>query len=305
MQHLDDDQLIELAIDQLPNTSYPVIHQAALDHLTQCPQCTEALAEWGTAVTIGRAASLHQGSEPAAANVWEAILADIAEGASHAFPDPSTDHGAELPQQRTPLEVVGPPRATKDSGTTERTKVGEIHAGNAGNVVVGLTPKALPRTIAPAPKAAPEPRSRWAVPLLAAAAAAVIASGATYLATRSDSATTATAPSTVEAIADLNPVKQDATPGSLGTADLLSTPDSTEVVVDAVGLPAIAGAYEVWLFGDDGRMVSLGVLHDGHGTFTVPQGISPREYKVLDISNEPADGNPAHSKNSVARGKFA
>ena len=68
--------------------------------------------------------------------------------------------------------------------------------------------------------------------------------------------------------------------------------------------PTSNSSYEVWLFGDDGKMVSLGTLDNGNGTFTVPQGINTREYRVVDVSDEPPDGNPAHSGISLIRGAF-
>jgi hypothetical protein len=52
-------------------------------------------------------------------------------------------------------------------------------------------------------------------------------------------------------------------------------------------------------------MVSLGTLDNGNGTFTVPQGINTREYRVVDVSDEPPDGNPAHSGISLIRGAFS
>jgi hypothetical protein len=61
----------------------------------------------------------------------------------------------------------------------------------------------------------------------------------------------------------------------------------------------------VWLFGDNGKMVSLGTLDDGNGTFTVPADISTREYRTVDVSDEPPDGNPAHSGISLIRGAFS
>ena len=73
----------------------------------------------------------------------------------------------------------------------------------------------------------------------------------------------------------------------------------------APALPAIPGAYEVWLFGNDGRMISLGSLNQGEGTFTVPQGIDTQEYRTIDISDEPPDGIPTHSGISVVRGEFS
>ena len=52
-------------------------------------------------------------------------------------------------------------------------------------------------------------------------------------------------------------------------------------------------------------MVSLGTLADGSGSFTVPEGIDTTQYRTVDISDEPPDGNPAHSGISLVRGTFA
>jgi len=114
---------------------------------------------------------------------------------------------------------------------------------------------------------------------------------------------------TVEAVAPLTAV-----PGGpltadqqqlLGKAELVAAPAGQEVRVDATDLPPPANSYEVWLFGGDGRMVSLGTLNDRWGSFTVPQGINPAEYSVVDISDEAPDGNPAHSGVSLIRGAFS
>jgi hypothetical protein len=92
-----------------------------------------------------------------------------------------------------------------------------------------------------------------------------------------------------------------ATPGE---AEVLDSPDGQVVRVDARGLPANDGFYEVWLL-DSGatKLVALGALPAGSvGTFTVPPGLSIADYPVVDISLESYDGDPSHSKNSLMRG---
>ncbi len=63
--------------------------------------------------------------------------------------------------------------------------------------------------------------------------------------------------------------------------------------------------YEVWLLDpDQGRMVSLGVLPPGGvGDFTVSEEIAS-QYPTIDVSAEPADGDPTHSGQSVVRGRL-
>ncbi|HEU4948473.1 MAG TPA: anti-sigma factor [Kribbella sp.] len=89
-----------------------------------------------------------------------------------------------------------------------------------------------------------------------------------------------------------------------GTADLLRVGADTELRVDVSGLPAPQGFYELWLINADGkRMVSLGVLDPRTGgTFLVPADLTAQGYTIVDISLEPYDGKPEHSRDSVIRG---
>ena len=62
---------------------------------------------------------------------------------------------------------------------------------------------------------------------------------------------------------------------------------------------------EVWLIREDGQaLISLGVLDDASGTFRVPDGVDLDEYRLVDISFEPVDGDPAHSGDSIVRGEL-
>lgn len=76
----------------------------------------------------------------------------------------------------------------------------------------------------------------------------------------------------------------------------------------AEGLPTPQGRdyYEVWLFDQpSGRMLAVGVLPpDGKGSYSLPAS-ADRGYSAVEISLEPDDGNPQHSKLSVLRGPLA
>ncbi|MEV0287975.1 MULTISPECIES: anti-sigma factor domain-containing protein [unclassified Kribbella] len=87
-----------------------------------------------------------------------------------------------------------------------------------------------------------------------------------------------------------------------GTADLIQ--DGNELKVSVTGLDASTGYYELWLINADGeRMVSLGVLDPAQGgTFRIPDNLTSEGYRIVDVSLEPNDGNPAHSRDSVVRG---
>jgi len=112
----------------------------------------------------------------------------------------------------------------------------------------------------------------------------------------------AVAPAEVLARAVLEPLGED---GARGAAVLRDAGGSQVLEVDVDGAGAPAGSYqEVWLLdGSSGEMVSLGALADGHGVFTVPAGVVAGTGAVqVDVSDEPLDGQPAHSGASLARG---
>ena len=69
--------------------------------------------------------------------------------------------------------------------------------------------------------------------------------------------------------------------------------------------PSTDGAfYELWLMNSADDLVSLGsfrVPSSGEADVTVPLPADPDGFAALDISAEPADGDPAHSTRSVLR----
>ena len=87
-----------------------------------------------------------------------------------------------------------------------------------------------------------------------------------------------------------------------GTADLIQA--GNELQVSVTGLTAQSGYYELWLINSDGqRMVSLGVLDPARpGTFVIPADLTSQGYRIVDVSLEPNDGNPVHSRDSIVRG---
>jgi hypothetical protein len=82
--------------------------------------------------------------------------------------------------------------------------------------------------------------------------------------------------------------------------------DRVSLVV--TGLPASRPGqfYEVWAMGGATRLVSLGTFRvgaDGRAAMTMPLTVDPRRFPVLDVSREPADGDPAHSAVSMLRSR--
>ena len=83
--------------------------------------------------------------------------------------------------------------------------------------------------------------------------------------------------------------------------------DDQIMTMTARGLPRPpAGAhYEVWLVDDAGREFPVGVLAaDGEGVWSLPAEVAAR-YRVIDVTLEPADGDPSRSAESVLRGTYA
>jgi len=111
------------------------------------------------------------------------------------------------------------------------------------------------------------------------------------------------APTTVVARASLAPLPAHS--GS-GTASVVDVGAGRALDIDVSGLGPVDGFYEVWLLDADGKkLVSLGLLRGTHGRFALPPGVDISTYPLVDVSIEPADGNPLHSGNSVVRGRLA
>jgi anti-sigma-K factor RskA len=92
--------------------------------------------------------------------------------------------------------------------------------------------------------------------------------------------------------------------GAQGTARFETS--RGRAVVHLAGLrPSRAGDfYELWLLNSPSDLVSLGsfrVPASGEVDVTVPVPADPARFSALDLSLEPPDGNPAHSKRSVLR----
>lgn len=97
----------------------------------------------------------------------------------------------------------------------------------------------------------------------------------------------------------------EAAPAASGVARTVAA-DEGGLRVEVRGLaPSEAGAfYELWLLGDGERMVALGsfrVPATGATTITVPLPGALADYRFIDVSVEPDDGNPGHSGRSVLR----
>lgn len=138
-------------------------------------------------------------------------------------------------------------------------------------------------------------RRRWTVAL--AAAAAVLAVAAVGIGVQ-------VARSRTEPLADATLRAFPAWTGERGTAVLERRPDGARVVRVSTSLqPGQEADHEVWLMtANAARLVSLGFLRGTDGSFVVPAGVDLGRFDVVDVSDEPHDGNPAHSGDSILRG---
>jgi anti-sigma factor RsiW len=98
-----------------------------------------------------------------------------------------------------------------------------------------------------------------------------------------------------------------ATGGATAEARMRGAGDDQVMTMTARGLPRPpAGAYyEVWLVDDAGKEFPVGVLAaNGEGIWSLPAEVAAR-YRVIDVTLEPADGDPSRSGESVLRGAYA
>jgi hypothetical protein len=81
--------------------------------------------------------------------------------------------------------------------------------------------------------------------------------------------------------------------------------DGRRVLQVELADPGESGYLEVWLLDADAqRLVSLGILSGSEGVFDIPDSLDIGEFPVVDISDEPYDGDPAHSGDSIVRGRL-
>ncbi|MFG6502919.1 anti-sigma factor [Microbacterium sp. P05] len=158
--------------------------------------------------------------------------------------------------------------------------------------------EAEPAPVRSLPRETASRRRRWLLPM---AAGLVLLAGAGI----ASWAITASRPTDLaEAVLTALPEH----PGLAGTADVREDGGGTReirVTLDGDRQDTSPGYREVWLLNSDASaLISLGVLEGDSGTFTVPVDIDLDEYRVVDISVESLDGDPAHSGDSLVRGSL-
>ncbi|MCQ1995217.1 anti-sigma factor [Arthrobacter sp. zg-Y1171] len=250
-------------------------------HLDNCAECTAEVTALQRVVTAGRTTSVPEGLPRPPSSVWDSIHARLGLG----------DAVRADPFDADPLAQAPSNEAAQASSSPDKN-------AETGSAPSPATLQSPPTGSTPVPlEAARKRRERRRLPqvLGAAAAAVVLAAAGTWgvsriLADRSE----------VIAAVELAPLPAYS---ETGRAEVDQRSDGgRELVVTASGSDA-QGFREVWLIAPDvQRMVSLGTMEGTEGRFTIPANLDLDEYPIVDISDEPFDGNPTHSGDSILRG---
>jgi anti-sigma-K factor RskA len=162
---------------------------------------------------------------------------------------------------------------------------------------------ALP-PLPPLPGLASRRRLAWAPrPVVAVAAAvAVLAAGIAIGALVAGGGDDAPPEGPALALARLG----DAGPSAHGEARVVGGDEDTlRVQVNGLRPSGTGAVYELWLLDGADRLLSLGsfrVPASGDAEVDVPLPVPVTDFRYIDVSLEPEDGDPAHSGDSVLRG---
>lgn len=137
------------------------------------------------------------------------------------------------------------------------------------------------------------------MPVLAVASVALLAAGVALGSLLGDDGPSAPRTGRALALAALPEA-----PRAHGEAEVLS---DGGLAIRMDGLPASHDGdfHAVWLLDAPGKMIPIGSFRvgaDGTAAVRVPLPVDPSRFDDVDVSVEPADGDPRHSGHSVLRG---
>lgn len=290
MQHLHDDALTLLALGEEAT-------EEERAHLEACPRCSADLGSFRRVVSAARLAGASTADDDAStagatgaagqtstlqapdSSVWENIHRELNLD-EELKPDPLSAPVAA----RASAPPASPSASSSAAASSNASS--SIAAAGAGSPVSFLD-------------AARRRRRRTAAWSAAAAAAVVVAAAGTWGAL----GTFGSDPKPVAiASVELSPL---ASYSDTGRAVVDELADGKRELVVTASSDAAQGFREVWLLAPDATsMVSLGTMEGTEGHFVLPQDLDLSKYPVVDISDEPYDGDPAHSGDSILRGQL-
>ena len=234
-------------------------------HLESCVEGRDHVASLGKVVALGRDVTGDYSMMQAPVTVWERISAELDLGRGEG------SYGS----------IAGPDR----SGTS------------------GSIDEQPPAPVVRLEERRSSSRTQRIVSLAAAAAVGVLLGAGGMWALGRSSVETPAAGSVQMASASLAALDM---PNAHGTAVLrVQSAAQRSLTVNVSNLPLEPGKfYEVWLMDPtDSHLVALGVLGvNGQGAYVVPAGLDLAQYTAIDVSLQPMDGSPLHSKVSAVRG---
>ncbi len=232
-------------------------------HLSACAECRRELDALRQTVSVARSTVGEGALSAPSGTVWSAIHREL----------------GLAPGIRPPVEAAAVAAAPSSHGDT-------------GDDFRAIAPVASLDEV----RRRRRPLRSIVVPVAAsAAAAALVAGGVLWW-----GAAAPVDPAVTVASASLDALP--AWTGATGSALVLER-DDERVVTISVDAPAGAGLREVWLLTPEvDGLISLGYLEGSSDEFVIPAGVDLADYPIVDISEEPLDGDPAHSGDSVVRG---
>jgi len=267
---------------------------AEQEHLASCTHCRAELDQYRRVVELSQEPQASEVPAPPLERIWQSIQSELALN-STARTAPTTTMAGSAP----------PPVSDKvadDDVAVDQTAIDEIAIDEIATDEPASAEPAAARSPGTADagdevSSARRRRKWWPIVAAAAALGLVVGAGATVIVNRDDVAVAASTPLT-------------ALPGQTGhgTAELLRGGNDPELRVSVDGAAPANRYREVWLINSDGeRMYSLGVLpENGSGTYPLPTLLANGldGFTIVDVSIEPYDGNPEHSRNSQVRGSL-
>lgn len=304
-EHVDSDQLALMAMGE------PGIPDADVRHVASCPECAAEVRELSRIVELGRSSGDYHGSLPDVTahdvmprdEVWTGISAALGLSAGVV---PASFGGGSAARATTAGSSARPTTGTRDAPPAPKLHAIPAHTAppqahvaptQALHAVPSDTTPHAARPAGSGTGAEERARRRWLPPLLGAAAIVLIVGGiAGGLALQQPPPAEVLAEAQLDALPEWN--------GASGQAVVEVDGDGGRSVVVALqdGVPD-DGYREVWLISNDlTSLVSIGVLEGDEARFVIPAGIDLEAFPIVDVSDEPLDGDPAHSGNSIVRG---